>query len=148
MGEVPIGFPWDDQYIPMADQNISLHGFVPDFLEAENPLLPKRNGDDRALPVQVLGVVPVWTYVVTLFSVVPIEQEAIEAGINVLLSPFEEGHHFRGDGEGDIAGPGVVVALAIGLLPAGSLDFPTPHFDGVVFGRMLVPKRVKVLGRQ
>jgi hypothetical protein len=108
--------------------------------EAKDPLLAEGDCHNRGTEHEVLGLVVVRSNVVAEFSIVPVEEQAIESVIDSLPAPGKEGIEHGGDWL-SFAGPAAeVVILAISLLPAGQLGQFAHHLEVVETLRMEVPK--------
>jgi len=99
--------------------------------EAEDPLLAERDGDDEGVGDHVPDAVTVRPGVVAKVAIVPIQEQAVEPGIDRPAGSTQERHEVGRDGQGGVGPPSVAVIGPVGLLPAGYLDRLAVHLDDV-----------------
>ena len=84
----------------------------------DRPLLAQGDRDDRGIRDQSGLDVAVASDVVAERAVVPVDQDAVEARVDVAVRPVDVGRDFRRERQRIVAAPAVDVVAAVGLLPA------------------------------
>lgn len=78
--------------------------------------------------------------IMTLFAVIPIDQETVQARVDCRARPIAERLERRRGGQGVISGASVEIISIICLLPSGCFDPSSVRHDLVEILRMRPPK--------
>ena len=104
MGPCAVGVEWQDENGPITGGEIGEAVTLP-RAQAEFSLIAERDRHDRCIRDESIDAVAVFADVVLLIPIVPVEQQTVEALVDLRFGPSQKRGEGGGQGKGVVAQP-------------------------------------------